>query len=330
MPDPAAGRDGSAPPPPAVEPPLPIAPPPEIADAGLRAASAADADRETAARLSERLRARAPLTAEDVRAAEDLYARYPAPARDLLEGVLIGAAAGHREGRRYDAAAALLDRAQAVAPASPRVPRALLGLSARDGRLGGRGERGARPAGPRRFRRGGGPRPGLRPRAPGPLARGHRAPRRFPRPAPRPRDPSAPGAVPARPGLGSLARRGAPRAFPRALRRRRARGRRPRGPAGPRSALRDAGADLRPPAGRAHPGHPAGGPELLRRDRRAGVVGRPVRLLRRPRAPPHRGAERLARRPSSTTRSCTSSRTPSSPTSRAASRRGSSTRASPS
>jgi tetratricopeptide (TPR) repeat protein len=125
-PAPAAGRD--VPPPPAVEAPLPIAPRPEVADAVLRAASAADADRETAARLSQRLQVRAPLTAEDVRAAEDLFARYPAAARDLLEGVLIGAATGHREARRYDAAAALLDRARAVAPDSPRASRALLGL----------------------------------------------------------------------------------------------------------------------------------------------------------------------------------------------------------
>jgi tetratricopeptide (TPR) repeat protein len=103
--------------------------PPAIApDDELRAASAADSDRETAARLSERLRVRAPLTAEHVRAAEDLFARYPVPARDLLEGVLIGAATGHREGRRYDTAAELLGRAQAVAPASPRSPKALLGL----------------------------------------------------------------------------------------------------------------------------------------------------------------------------------------------------------
>jgi tetratricopeptide (TPR) repeat protein len=112
-------------PPPAVEPP---APPPEITDAALHAASAAEADQETAARLSNRLRARAPFTAEDVRAAEDLFGRYPVPARDLLEGVLIGAAVGHREGHRYDAAAALLDRARAIAPDSPRGPKALLGL----------------------------------------------------------------------------------------------------------------------------------------------------------------------------------------------------------
>lgn len=94
----------------------------------MRAASAADADREAATRLSERLQARAPLTPDDVRAAEDLFGRYPVPARDLLEAVLIGAAAGHREGRRYDAAAALLDRARGVAPDSPRASRALLGL----------------------------------------------------------------------------------------------------------------------------------------------------------------------------------------------------------
>ena len=127
-PDAAAGPDESAEPPPVVEAPLPMAPEPEVADAALRAASAADADRETAARLAERLTARAPLTAEDVRAAEDLFARYPVPARDLLEGVLIGAAAGHREGRRYASAAELLGRAQAVAPASPRGPKALLAL----------------------------------------------------------------------------------------------------------------------------------------------------------------------------------------------------------
>ena len=123
---PAASRD--EPPPPPVEAPPPIAPPPEIADAALRAASAADADRETATRLSDRLQTRAPLTAEDVRAAEDLFGRYPVPARDLLEAVLIGAAAGHREGRRYDAAAALIERARAVAPESPRGPKALLAL----------------------------------------------------------------------------------------------------------------------------------------------------------------------------------------------------------
>jgi hypothetical protein len=75
-----------------------------------------------------RLRARAPLTPDDVQAAEGLFARYPVPARDLLESVLLSAASGHREGRRYAEAASLLERARAVAPESPRVARALLGL----------------------------------------------------------------------------------------------------------------------------------------------------------------------------------------------------------
>jgi hypothetical protein len=101
---------------------------PDVADAALRAAKAAEADRDTAARLSDRLQARAPLTPQDVRSAEDLFGRYPAPARDLLEGVLIGAADGQRAARRFDAAAALLERARVVAPASPRGPKALLGL----------------------------------------------------------------------------------------------------------------------------------------------------------------------------------------------------------
>ena len=127
-PAPASGRAASMEEPPAVEPAPPIAPPPEVADAALRAARAVEADRETAARLSDRLQARSPLTAEDVRSAEDLFGRYPTPARDLLEGVLIAAAVGHRAARRYDAAAALLERARVVAPASPRGPKALLGL----------------------------------------------------------------------------------------------------------------------------------------------------------------------------------------------------------
>ena len=222
---PAASRDEPRPPP--VEAPPPIAPPPEIADAALRAASAADADRETATRLSDRLQARAPLTAEDVRAAEDLFGRYPVPARDLLEAVLIGAAAGHREGRRYDAAAALIERARAVAPESPRGPKALLALRLETSDWASAESAARDLAGARPLRRGGRPRPGLRPRPPGPLARGHRPPRRLPRPGPRPGDPRAPGTLPARSGLGGLTRRGTPRPLPRALRRGRARGRRP-------------------------------------------------------------------------------------------------------
>jgi hypothetical protein len=108
-------------------------PPPGVADAALEAARAAEADRQVAARLAQRLRAQAPLSADDVRQAEDLYARYPAPARDLLEGVLIGAAVSQRRARRPDTAAALLERARAVAPDSPRSLEALLDLRVESG-----------------------------------------------------------------------------------------------------------------------------------------------------------------------------------------------------
>jgi tetratricopeptide (TPR) repeat protein len=132
-PAPAVGTAATEPPP-EIAKALPIAPPPEVADAALQAARAADADRETAARLSGRLQSRAPLTADDVRAAEDLFGRYPVPARDLLEAVLIAAADEHRSARRYADATAMLERAQAVSPASPRAPRALVavGLEASD------------------------------------------------------------------------------------------------------------------------------------------------------------------------------------------------------
>ena len=103
-------------------------PTPDVPDDALRATQAAAADRLAAARLSDRLRSRAPLSPDDVRAAEDLFARYPTATRDLLEGVLLAAAAADREGRRYGPEATLLDRARAVAPSSPRVLHALLAL----------------------------------------------------------------------------------------------------------------------------------------------------------------------------------------------------------
>ena len=125
---PIAGPGETAEPPPVLAPPLSDRP--LTRDRGRRPARGErrrcrPGDRD---RLSDRLRARGPITAEDLQAAEDLFGRYPVPARDLLEGVLIGAAEGHREGRRYDAAAAVLERARVVAPSSPRVPKALLAL----------------------------------------------------------------------------------------------------------------------------------------------------------------------------------------------------------
>jgi len=99
-----------------------------VADAALEAARGAEADRQAASRLGELLRARAPVSSDDVRQAEELYSRYPAPARDLLEAVLVAAAASQRSARRTDAAAVLLERARVVAPDSPRGLQALLDL----------------------------------------------------------------------------------------------------------------------------------------------------------------------------------------------------------
>jgi len=108
------------------------APPPE-ASAAEPLARSAEADRQAAARLAERVRGRTPLSAEDLRTAEDLFARHPAPARGLLEGVLVAAAGDLRDRRRYDAAAELLLRARAVAPSSPAPPKALMAVRLESG-----------------------------------------------------------------------------------------------------------------------------------------------------------------------------------------------------
>ena len=117
---------------PSLPTPAPV-PPPEVAEAALEAARAAAADRRAAAGLAERLRARVPLSPDDVRQAEELYARYPVPARDLLEAVLIGAATTQRGAKRPDAAAALLERARSIAPQSSRPLEALLDLRVESG-----------------------------------------------------------------------------------------------------------------------------------------------------------------------------------------------------
>lgn len=110
-------------------PPTPtLAPPVEdlhVSEAVL-ADRAAEADRATAARLADQLNRGLPLTAADVRDAEGLYARYAAPARDLLEAVLLGAALQERARRQTGAATRLLERAAVVAPDSTRPRRALL------------------------------------------------------------------------------------------------------------------------------------------------------------------------------------------------------------
>jgi hypothetical protein len=101
---------------------------PHVPDSPALADRAAEADRATAVRLADQLNRGLPLTAADVQAAEGLYARYSTPARDLLEGVLLGAAAQQRSRRQYGAALALLQRAATIAPDSAHPPRALLAL----------------------------------------------------------------------------------------------------------------------------------------------------------------------------------------------------------
>jgi hypothetical protein len=134
-PPPAAAAADTRPPLPAGLDPgvLPVvppdAPPPSFAPAPAATGDpATEADVAAAARLSDRLRARARITAEDVRVAEGLYARHSAQARELLEVVLLAAAAADQSARRFDSASALVERAQVVAPGSPRPQRALLAL----------------------------------------------------------------------------------------------------------------------------------------------------------------------------------------------------------
>jgi hypothetical protein len=99
-----------------------------VPDSSELADRAKDADRATAARLADQLNRGLPLTPADVRAAQDLYDRYAAPARGLLESVLLFSAVQERARRQTDAARALLERAAAVAPDSPQPRRALVSL----------------------------------------------------------------------------------------------------------------------------------------------------------------------------------------------------------
>ena len=117
----------------------PAGPPPTFVAQAPAGDPAAAADLATATRLISRLNAQVPLSPEDVRDAEGLYARHPAEARDLLEGVLLAAAARAQAARRFDAAATSLQRAVTIAPQSPRPLRMQLGLGLGDERLAGRG-----------------------------------------------------------------------------------------------------------------------------------------------------------------------------------------------
>ncbi len=96
-----------------------VPPPPLVLDASAAANDQIAADQAAGDRLTARLEARAPVSAEDVRTAEGLFARYPAAARHLLEATLLSAAAAERDARRFDAALSLVERAVAIAPRSP-------------------------------------------------------------------------------------------------------------------------------------------------------------------------------------------------------------------
>jgi tetratricopeptide (TPR) repeat protein len=113
-------------PPPAIE----ASPPPAASQVAelVAAAQAVRKDREAAEALAARIDARQPVGADDVRLAEDLFARYPEQARGLLESTLVASAAQQRAARRYAEAIALLQRAATIAPRSVNVKRGILAV----------------------------------------------------------------------------------------------------------------------------------------------------------------------------------------------------------
>ena len=86
------------------------------------------ADQATADRLSDLLEHGIPVGPEDLRAAEQLHARYGELARALLVAVLVNTANQERGVRHYAEAIRLLERAADLAPDSPHPPKALLGV----------------------------------------------------------------------------------------------------------------------------------------------------------------------------------------------------------
>ena len=113
------------------EPPAALAavePPPRVEAPTAQVSGVSDADRDKAALLAQKVNTRAALYAADVEAAEDLFARFPGEdrLRDLLEAVLLAKAAQERSARLFAPAAAHLQRAAAVKPASARSRTALV------------------------------------------------------------------------------------------------------------------------------------------------------------------------------------------------------------
>jgi tetratricopeptide (TPR) repeat protein len=102
--------------------------PPTVEELKPRAGGVPEADRDKASLLAQKLNTRGALSAADLEAAEDLFARFPAEdrLRDLLEAVLEAKAAQERTTRQFGPAVTHLQRAAAVQPGSARPRVALL------------------------------------------------------------------------------------------------------------------------------------------------------------------------------------------------------------
>jgi tetratricopeptide (TPR) repeat protein len=113
------------------EPPPVLAaadPPPMIETLKPQDSGVPEVDRDKASHLAQKLNARTPVSDADIETAEDLFTRFPAEdrLRDILEAVLVAKSSQESRMRRFAQAAAHLQRASTVAPASVRPRVALL------------------------------------------------------------------------------------------------------------------------------------------------------------------------------------------------------------
>jgi uncharacterized protein HemY len=113
----AGATSAELPPPPPLEP---VTLPPAAEPLTFKPNAVHDTDRHEAETLVRRLSGAGAVSTRDVQAAEQLYARYPQeePVRQLLERVLLTAAASESRSKRFVPAATLLRRATEVQPAS--------------------------------------------------------------------------------------------------------------------------------------------------------------------------------------------------------------------
>src|SRR5712691_629785 len=118
-------------PPPSAAAPV-VVPPEQL---HVETAQASDADRSRADDLARRQANPASVSAADVQAAEDLLSRHSDERgfRNLLEAVLISAAARHQQQHQFSQAIAYLQRAQQVQPTSTRPSLALMELALQTG-----------------------------------------------------------------------------------------------------------------------------------------------------------------------------------------------------